>query len=344
MKPVSEQISNHPYFAYPDTESIRAQNTAKRLVASELALLVTAALLETGHGLGLDFGGWWWDRLPVMPLLAYLAVNLLPLRRPVLTRWYVGRAMAETSKGLLYRFTAGGAGMEIDDSGTDETATITLKRNLWGERDHAFTASPSLESRLERSELGSAAGVLRERAALDGASWPDLQAARGRPLADRVQDYITERIIDQKTWYETKSTGWKHQVRRMRHGSIAVAAGMTALLLIRPSAAAAPFLVGMTAAALGAGEAWVHFRQGENLKISYQYAADELDRLQKRAQAVLDQARLLSPKASSAELEERWAAIVDATEDAVSREHTSWRASVAKLPPAETPTQPHPPA
>jgi hypothetical protein len=72
-------------------------------------------------------------------------------------------------------------------------------------------------------------------------------------------------------------------------------------------------LAGVLATIIAAGAAWSGMRQHSTLARAYTFAAEELAIARGRLEAVAD--------------EESWAREVNDAEEAVSREHTMWRAS-----------------
>jgi len=72
-------------------------------------------------------------------------------------------------------------------------------------------------------------------------------------------------------------------------------------------------LLGLAAALAAAGAAWVQTKQHQNLATAYAMAHHELATIGSRVR--------------HANTEEQWASFVGGSEDAISREHTLWRAS-----------------
>lgn len=136
---------------------------------------------------------------------------------------------------------------------------------------------------------------------------------RRSPFTVRKQAYLTGRIADQQGWYGTKAAANITLARRWRIGLIAVEGLGVLAAVLRLLEIISFDLPGVLAAVLGAGAAWFAVRQHESLGRAYTFAATELSIVHQRLSAVQD--------------ESEWAQEVADAEEAISREHTMWRAS-----------------
>ena len=143
---------------------------------------------------------------------------------------------------------------------------------------------------------------------------PDLEELRNADLGVRAERYLRERIDGQITWY----TGKSERFRRLAHSYdaaffvLTLAAIGAALLVAFGRSDLA--LIGILETAVAAILTWTGVRAYGPTATAYAFTAREL-------QAI----RALGDDASTSE--ESWAEFVGDAEDAISREHTMWRAS-----------------
>ncbi|QGN34812.1 DUF4231 domain-containing protein [Microlunatus sp. Gsoil 973] len=135
-----------------------------------------------------------------------------------------------------------------------------------------------------------------------------MEDIRAASLEDRRQLYIRDRIGNQREWYTRNS-----DINRKRASQWRIF-----LLVLEGVAIVGAFLgyvgaAGFFAALVGGGAAWMGVRQHENTKRAYAFAAHELSIAEEILRTVPDEAS--------------WAQAVADAEEAVSREHTMWRAS-----------------
>ncbi|WP_053747528.1 DUF4231 domain-containing protein [Streptomyces sp. MMG1533] len=204
--------------------------------------------------------------------------------------WYDGRALAESTKTLAWRYAVGGAPFPAGlAQGEAQLRFLERLRELIREAP-ATSLAP----------MGSAAVT------------DAMNDLRGRDFAARKQAYIRYRVEDQLQWYTNKAKANVVRARRWRLLLIGVEGlGLTAAVL-RLTGVLDFDLAGVLAAVLGAGSAWFAVRQYETLGRAYTFAATELSVVHDR----LNQADDAS-----------WTQEVADAEEAISREHTMWRAS-----------------
>jgi hypothetical protein len=140
-----------------------------------------------------------------------------------------------------------------------------------------------------------------------------MQRVRKLPLEQRRELYLQARIRDQQDWYGTKAR-WNE--RRATQWSVILATlellGLTAGVL-KADGVIDIDLLGLAAALAAAGAAWVQTKQHQNLATAYAMAHHELATIGSRVRRP--------------QTEEEWASFIGGSEDAISREHTLWRAS-----------------
>lgn len=135
-----------------------------------------------------------------------------------------------------------------------------------------------------------------------------MEDVRAASLDDRRRLYIRDRIDNQRHWYAMKSS-----INRKRAIQWRILLLTLEGLAIVGAFAGYVGAAGFVAALVGGGAAWMGVRQHENTKRAYAFAAHELSIAADLLKEVPDEAR--------------WAQAVADAEEAVSREHTMWRAS-----------------
>lgn len=228
----------------------------------------------------------------VVPFSVAVVAQLYRLTSRADEKWWNGRAGAESAKTASWLYVAGGAPFDINN--------------------------PSAEVELATRISEIAKEVAKLLPVPSGAAHvtSEMRTLRSRPLRERVDAYQRQRVQDQCGWYSKKSHF--NQARATWWSLIGVAAPGAALVL---GIAAATYhwtldAVGMFSALGAAVVAWMAVKQYETLARSYAVASAELSAIDVQI-------------SSRTWTEEDWAVFVNAAEDAISREHTSWRASRA---------------
>lgn len=208
-------------------------------------------------------------------------------------KWWNGRAGAESTKTASWLFVVGGEPFDISNA----------------QADLEFSARIT--------------GVAKDVARLipvptgDAHVTPEMRSVRARPLSERITVYQHDRIRGQCSWYASKSDF--NRKRSTAWSSAGVAASGLALGF---GIAAAVYdwsldAVGLFAAAGASIAAWIAVKQYQVLARSYAVASAELSEIDVQIQSRENWT------------ESEWASFVNAAEEAISREHTSWRASRA---------------
>lgn len=206
--------------------------------------------------------------------------------------WYEGRAAAESAKTLSWLYAVGGSPFEIHRSDVDPLFVNEVE-GLVSDLD----ALPKMDD-----SAGAPTGSMKE--------------LRTQPLATRIQAYREGRILDQENWYRSKSNF--NQARARLWGRLVLffeAAGAIGAFLVAFRVITID-LLGIAGAAAATGAAWLETRQHQNLASAYRVAADEL--------------RSVSELMDRPLTEEEWAIFAADAEQAISREHTLWRARTSR--------------
>jgi hypothetical protein len=137
---------------------------------------------------------------------------------------------------------------------------------------------------------------------------PAMRRLRSADLAHRRAVYLADRLADQLGWYADKAR--VNRARAVQWRICLLAAEGSAIVL---AFAGSADLAGLASALVASGAAWMGVRQHESTGRAYTFAAREL----------VIARNLLEP----IDEELRWSRAVADAEEAISREHTMWRAS-----------------
>lgn len=208
-------------------------------------------------------------------------------------KWWNGRAGAESAKTASWLFVVAGEPFDV--------------ANARSEVEFAVRIADVAKEVAKLTPVSSGAPPVTA----------EMRSVRAQPLEARIETYQRERIQGQRDWYASKSDFNEQWAGRW--SACGVAASGLALTF---GVAAAVYdwsldAVGLFSAVGASVAAWMAVKQHQTLARSYAVASAELG-------AIDAQISSQQPWA-----EPDWAVFVNAAEDAISREHTSWRASRA---------------
>jgi hypothetical protein len=282
-------------FQAADLNSVEAERSFLRRSGTGLTMVVCAAaaggLITYWHipGTGADLMG--------IGAAAAFAIAML-VRISLLTDqperiWYGGRAVAESAKTLAWRYSVGGAPFQIDQNPDEVDLAFTRRlEDILTDLDSASLAPPT----------GREKQITRK-----------MRELRNRSLDERKEGYRVGRIEDQTLWYSRKATWNKKRSRQWNLALVSlegfglVGAILTAAGVLRID------VLGFTGAMAAAFASWLQTKQYSSLVEAYSVAAHELSAIDHRVPLQ--------------RTEDSWAKFVSESEDAISREHTLWRAS-----------------
>ncbi|MGH2829467.1 MAG: DUF4231 domain-containing protein [Actinomycetota bacterium] len=285
-------------FRLSDDASKRAQEVFFTATRLRLAMLVVAG----------GAGGFTWslgraDLAAVVgacALVAAIMVESYLLRQRPEREWYEGRAAAETARSLAWRYAVRGDPFPSTLSAGKAAELLVARLRQIPSDLRTIELRPSLEH--DSQQIGAR-----------------MKALRDLPLEQRKAAYLDGRVRDQRTWYSSKSVFHGDRARRFGVAMIvAEATGVIGAVLqaagllgdLDPTALA-PAL----AASIGA---WAQAKQHQTLSRAYGIAALELVSI----------AELVPVRRTEAQ----WSRFVEDAEEAISREHTLWRAGRGMLP------------
>lgn len=204
--------------------------------------------------------------------------------------WYAGRAVAESTKTLAWRYAV--QGEPFGPSVTHAESELLMRARV-GE---------VLRRGRDRINIGLGDAIVT----------PQMRQLRTESFEVRQRIYLEDRTNDQRKWYAENA--YRNEVRATRLRFALLAGEVLAVVLAamtwgrdRPADFA-----GIAAACVAGGAAWLALKQYSNLTSAYRVAAAELAL----------QASVLAGVA-----QDQWPQAVADAEEAISREHTMWLAS-----------------
>ncbi|WP_252974361.1 DUF4231 domain-containing protein [Janibacter melonis] len=271
-----------------DEASATGQTTYLVLSASRLISLLLAAI--AGAIAFVLPGGQW---LGWFVLVAFFVAGVSELALITVQperSWYAGRAIAESTKTLAWRYAVGGQPFPLT---LQEAQAESLLRSR---------ISQVLDKGKDRLDLSSKPLVVT----------PSMKQLRASAFEARRDAYLELRTRDQRKWYSDKA---KSNAAWATTGRYALLAGEFGAVVAAALALQADRLVdfaGIVAALVASGAAWLAIKQHSQLTSAYRVAAIEL---------------ALQEEVLAAVAEEKWPQAVADAEEAISREHTMWLAS-----------------
>lgn len=278
-------------FVAADKASLRGQRDTLRLTAVGLGVLLIGGALgviQSAFDTALSsFAG-------VIGAGSFLAAVLL--RSYNLTMrpehdWYNGRALAESAKTLTWRYAVGANPLPIGAPEADEVLSQRFLEILRDVRDVSLEASSSFLDQIT----------------------PEMRAVRALPLDERRGFYLRERVEDQYRWYASRAQSHSKRARWIGVLTLAIECVGGAVAIAKVTGLIEVDLLSFFAALAAAMIAWERARQDTTLSRAYSLAAQELT--------------IIGSLVANQQSEEEWARFVEHAEEAISREHTLWRAS-----------------
>jgi SMODS and SLOG-associating 2TM effector domain 3/SMODS and SLOG-associating 2TM effector domain 1 len=276
--------------------STRGQKTYLILSAARLIALFVAAVAGALGLITVVF-----DLFGVILLVAFIvaAISEAALIRFQPERdWYSGRAIAESTKTLAWRFAV--KGNPFGPTLTSAEAESLLRKRI----------GDVLTKGKDRLDVGLEPAIVTD----------SMRRLRESNVETRRATYLKFRTKDQRQFYSTNAKRNKVRATSWRFGLLAgeiLAVVAAAVTLGRGN----PFdFAGVIAALVASGAAWLAIKQYSQITSAYRVAAIELA-IQESVLESVD--------------EDRWPQAVADAEEAISREHTMWLASRGEEPRAK---------
>ena len=206
--------------------------------------------------------------------------------------WYGGRALAESTKTMAWRFMMKAEPFNVDDTKSSELFLEKLKKLI---RDNKEITSKSVAS-LGKKEITD-----------------EMKSVRASKMADRKTYYLNNRIINQLDWYKSKSAFNQKRAKQFFYLIILVTLLAIAFSIFRisnPTAEQWPtdVYIGIASALLG----WNQAKKFRELSASYAQTAYEIN--------------LIKAQSAQVKTEKDFSIFVSDAENAFSREHVQWLA------------------
>lgn len=287
-----QELTDYPgLFQGADEASLRSQRSYLVGFGVRLSLAVLAA---ASAAITVRVGGSNTDAAAIVTALAFvgaLAVDVSLFRGRPDRNWYQGRALAESVKTLSWRYAVGGAPF-AQSMPADAADRLFLERIQEIRRDLPMVAM-----------LPTTAPPITEQ----------MRRLRAAPRAERQRAYLDGRVMQQLRWYAAKA-GYHHKwAMWFRLSLLALEIVGVAGALAKAFGVVNFDLAGIIAATVAALAAWTSARQHDTTATAYAVTTHELSVIGK----------LLRREHT----ERAWAVSVSDAEEAMSREHTLWRAS-----------------
>ncbi|MGW0890761.1 DUF4231 domain-containing protein [Saccharopolyspora sp. NPDC002578] len=237
------------------------------------------------------------DFFAVVTALAFvgaLAVELSVFGSRADKTWYEGRALAESTKTLTWRYVVGADPFPVDaPTQVADDVFLARIRNL----QHDL---PNVEVLPSRSGT-----TISDR----------MRQLRSASLAERKDAYLTGRLLDQQSWYAAKAEFHHRRASIYRTLTLLLEVLGIAVALSKAVGVIDFDLAGVVAACVSAFAAWSATRQHQTTGTAYVVTSHELGVISDLLQRDMTEAE--------------WGAAASDAEAAISREHTTWRASHA---------------
>lgn len=281
-----------------DKASLKAQKYYIILMRANLGISVFAAFLAIYN-----------FRSPAPKTAVYIISAILLFLTIILTfiikqtkyqdHWYQGRALAESIKTLTWRFITCSEGFE---SSLDQKQVRTRFTSLLSDMERQFS---ELSNMLDAT-LASTAPIT-----------PAMEAKRNDPWQDRLKNYITNRIIEQKKWY-TSRAAYNDRMKNVWFwvAIVAQALALTCSIILIVNRDTDWNFVGVFTTLSATAFAWLELKQHQALKQAYTTTAIELGQIESLGMNI------------TTEIE--FTRYVLDSENAISREHTVWLAQRRK--------------
>jgi len=224
--------------------------------------------------------------------LGGMSISILLANQRYENRWYRTRAVAESVKTSTWRFM-------MKAPPYDQTTSINEAEALFIDRLREILD--------EHRQLGEElAGGLASEEQITNL----MRESHQKPLIDRKQLYLTDRIEEQREWYSRKSSINKNDGKRWFKRMVGLQIAAVVLILFRIAYPNGYWPVEVFVVAAGGAHTWLQVKRYRELASVYGLTAHEIG--------------LIRPKLDSITRESEFSDYVKDAENAFSREHTQW--------------------
>ncbi|MFZ3576279.1 DUF4231 domain-containing protein [Tenacibaculum finnmarkense] len=293
------KITDFPnYYQASDSTSIKSQKNYLNIIRVDLIAMIFAAFLAIYSFQNVEYKFWIYS-LTGLVLLIGLILTIILKSKKFEDTWYQGRALAESSKTLTWRFTMCAEYFEFDLD-----ASIVKERFIERIREVANEfkdLSKSMDSKILNKEIVTA----------------KMLELRTLSMNERKEYYLSNRIKDQQDWYSNKAEWNKKRYNFWFWVIIAsqtIAIISIVILIIKPESNWN--IIGLLTTVASSAISWLQIKQHQEQKQAYTTASEELNFIKE-----------LSYKVKT---EEELSEFILDSENAISREHTLWLAQRRK--------------
>ncbi len=208
-------------------------------------------------------------------------------------RWFDTRAVAESAKTLTWRYMMRVPPSFVIESDAADRMFISELQGISSSRSGAV------------AELG---GVEQDRTQITAR----MRSVRTSSFDERKAYYLAFRVAEERDWYHDKSAFNRKRSARWYWAVIAIQSVALAVAVLRAGDFVRLSVAGPLMTLAASFSAWTQARRHDELGTTYSVAADELTNLQEKVELCTSDTEFL--------------ALIEDVEEAISREHTMWRA------------------
>lgn len=207
--------------------------------------------------------------------------------------WYEGRAAAESVRTLAWRYAVGGTPFPVTLSGREADALLIARMHDVMAGLEGLDVMPAVPGQQQITDA--------------------MRRVRALPLDERMAIYDSGRLEDQRRWYAARAASSGRAGRRWRVVTIALEFSGVVGAAAKAFGVVELDVLGVLGAGAAGVTGWAEAKKYDALRPAYFIASQELAAVRSELTAVTS--------------ESDWARFVQGGEEAISREHTLWRAS-----------------
>lgn len=286
------------YYQAADSTSIKSQKAYLNIIRIDLIAMIIAALLAIYSFQDVSQKFWVYSFTGLFLLIGLILTIVLKSKKYE-DIWYQGRALAESSKTLTWRFVTCAEYFEhsLDINSAKEKFIERIREVANEFKD----LSKSMDSKILNQEIIT----------------PKMVELRNLSMDDRKSYYIKNRIEDQQDWYSKKAEWNKDRYNFWFWVIIASQFfALISVVVLMNNPESNWNVVGLLTTIASSAISWLQIKQHQEQKQAYTTASEELNFIKE-----------LSYNVNS---EEELSKFILDSENAISREHTLWLAQRRK--------------